>query len=146
VDYLIDFSDSTPDELYVEHLFSDKPIDPDEIWESWLGITLEKGQNDERLEPTIEQQSAINYFAQNQEEVFESIAAYILTNKSKVFDGYMLKDNMFPDYINELKTKKDIYKQLNLSSLFLKLKTKEGLSYMGLFGNCDWDPEHGCGI
>lgn len=45
-----------PDELYSEHVFSNRPIGANEIWENCLGITVKKEDDDTRKYPTVEQQ------------------------------------------------------------------------------------------
>ena len=146
MNYQIDFSDSEPHELYTEHIFSNQAIDPNEIWENWLAITVDKGFEEERKEPTKEQQIALNYFVENQAAIFESITDYVLNNQKAVLLGYVNKEDDFPDYLEKFKDKEDVHKQLSIEALCVRLYVKEGMAYTGYFGNCEWDPEHGCGI
>lgn len=146
MNYQIDFSDSEPYELYTEHIFSNQPVNPNEIWENWLGITVDTELDEERKVPTEEQQKALDYFVQNQAAIFESITDYILNNQKAVLLGYVNREDDFPDYLDEFKGKMDVHKQLTIDALCVRLYAKDGIAYTGYFGNCEWDPEHGCGI
>ncbi|WP_179354721.1 leucine-rich repeat domain-containing protein [Winogradskyella vidalii] len=91
----------------------------------------------EELEkPTTQQINALEYFLKYSFKISNSISDFIYQEREVFLEATCLD-------IETIKNAKDNYR---FSTINIRSEHKEDISYVGLTGDCSWDPEHGFGI
>ena len=104
-------------------------------------FTIRDYQTDE-YEPSNEQLESIDYLIENQKSLCESIVNQIWIEWPELNEKYEFQGwEDFP-----IKSKGDLINYIRIDEVFIKPCHKDGISYVGLLGNCYWDEEHGIGF
>ena len=78
----------------------------------------------------------------NQKAICESIVNQIWLDWPELNEKYEFQDwEDFP-----IKIKSDLINYIRIDEVFIKPCHKNGISYVGLLGDCYWDEEHGIGF
>jgi hypothetical protein len=106
-------------------------------------LQIQFKDTEDRTEPFPEQLTALNYFNENQSQILMNIAERFFEQREDFAEAFGQEPfGSFP----VLSTPQDIWKSINLSSIYLHKESHDGCSFVGLFGDCPWDPEHALGI
>lgn len=86
--------------------------------------------------PTIEQQNAISYIINNQEELLTAILMFLIMNKRyrEIYGDYL------PKSIEELTA------DFHPERIVVTTSHKDKVAYIELHSECEWDPEHGVAL
>ena len=91
----------------------------------------------EELEtPTVQQINALEYFLKNSFNINKYISDFVYEEREVFLEATWLD-------IETIKKVKDLYR---FSTINIRSNHKDGISYIGLTGECSWDPEHGFGV
>lgn len=93
-------------------------------------------------DPYPEQLNTLNFIFDNQESITKSIIDSTLSELEKIKINYGLEDEEEYQNLNEQKVKSLI----GISSICIKIISKDGFSYFDITGGCNWDEEHGLNI
>jgi hypothetical protein len=93
-------------------------------------------------DPYPEQLNTLNFIFDNQEIIAKSIIDRTLTELEEIKINYGLENEEEYQNLNEQKVKSLI----GISSIHIKIISKDGFSYFDISGGCNWDEEHGLNI
>lgn len=93
-------------------------------------------------DPYPEQLNTLNFIFDNQDRIARSIIDRALAELNEIKINYGLEKEEEYQNLNEQKVKSLI----GLSSINIKIISKEGFSYFDISGGCNWDEEHGLNI
>lgn len=90
----------------------------------------------------------------NPEESQINIVTYIINNQVKILDAlcqaflseYDKWKEIYEEHLPEMKSVNDVKEHIEITTIYVDLPEKEGLSYVGYSGRCSWDDEHGIGF
>ncbi len=98
---------------------------------------------DDSLAPEANYAAAIRWFLTHQTEIQQQALGAIHTYILDVLIGeYELDDEELLSY----RTSDQLSSMMDLSYVRFYPQSKDGLPYFGLELECNWDPEHGCGV
>lgn len=90
---------------------------------------------EDKLEPSIQQISTLEYFLQYSFELSNVISEYIFKEREVLLEkGFQIEQ------INEPK------KNYRFSTIYIDDEYRNDLCFIGMTGNCSWDEEHGFGV
>lgn len=92
------------------------------------------------------QENAFDYFIENSEAVFDSLCEGILAGYSKIMEEHGVTE--YSEYYGfpELKSASDVKTIISIGAVHILGEEKDGFGYIGIQGECPWDPEHGYGV
>lgn len=91
------------------------------------------------------QENALNYFMENTELVLNALCNGIIEYYPKMLQEYNLED--IPEFKNlSLKTIFDVKNTISINVINIIGQSKDDIGYLGISGNCPWDPDHGFGV
>jgi hypothetical protein len=105
-------------------------------------LVIQEPSDSDCTDPLPEQLAAIAYLLAHQDDLAQTIIRHIQENCKILPEYYGVDDSIAAsEYENEAELKQ----LLGFNQIIIRLEHKAGLSYIGLEGNCAWEPEHGLG-
>jgi hypothetical protein len=95
-------------------------------------------------DPTPQQIAAIHYLLAHQKKIHDAIVQHIRADYSNLVACYGVEDEYIP--AAAFRRKQGVKRLIRFSTIIVQLAHKDGMSYLGFLGWCDWDPEHGLGL
>lgn len=93
-------------------------------------------------DPYPQQLNALNFILENQEKISQAIITRALTEIEEIKINYGLENEEEYQNLSEQK----IRSLIGISSILIKIISKDGFSYFDISGGCKWDEEHGLNI
>ena len=129
----------------LERSHIDSQYDPDE--ESTAGPIDEFGGDGKAGSVTEEQGKAIDYFIENLERLYPKILKAIATYSEEFRPDWVNIDPMLADrVVPQNMTTKQVEQRVNFRRVYIPPKTRDGIAYVELYGECTWDRDHGFNV
>ena len=103
-----------------------------------------EGRGDEPL--TDSELDLINWFLNNQSEVFDSLVVGLVTQYRSLQDLYGYSVEEKAEYMPDVNSVDDLRSLIGLHSIDVHALARNGVPYIGFEFGCAWDEEHGLGI
>lgn len=109
---------------------------------SSLELEISFVDTEEKEHPSDSQIKALDYIIENSEEIVKVVTKYIYDEREVLEDVYWSTGIKKPDCFSL----ENASKHFTINEIKIHTKNKDEISYYGLIGECDWDPEHGFGV
>tara|TARA_B100000378_G_C17843310_1_gene342387 strand:+ start:90 stop:554 length:465 start_codon:yes stop_codon:yes gene_type:complete len=90
--------------------------------------------------PTFEQENALNYLIENEEDIFKIMNREIV----KTYNNEILKKfEKFKEFLPVIKTESDLHNEISITDVLVSGNSETDFAFVLFKGECSWDIEHG---
>tara|TARA_Y100000815_G_C13035237_1_gene384653 strand:+ start:53 stop:517 length:465 start_codon:yes stop_codon:yes gene_type:complete len=90
--------------------------------------------------PTFEQENALNYLIENEEDIFKIMNREIV----KTYNNKILKKfEKFKEFLPVIKTESDLHNEISITDILVSGNSETDFAFVLFKGECSWDIEHG---
>ncbi|MEO1032725.1 MAG: hypothetical protein AAFX55_15035 [Bacteroidota bacterium] len=90
--------------------------------------------------PSVEQENALNYLIENEEDIFKIMNLEIITTYN---NEILKKFEKFKKFLPIIKTESDLYNEIYITDILVSDNSKLDFAFVLFKGECSWDIEHG---